>query len=103
MEAFFDTLTDTQLVHLSNLIDLSILKRKQNQQQFCRIFIGNIDTSAGYQAVHDQLVEDMKNIRSRKIYIDEEKRTAKITFKNAQLAKNAKVLLDELYNEVKIY
>jgi len=109
MDAFFDSLTDAQLVQLSGLIDLAILKRKKLQKQpqqvaeNCRILIENIDTTEGYQIVHDQLVEDMKNVRSRKIYIDEEKRTAKITFKTPALAKNAKILLDELYDEVKIY
>ncbi len=111
MDAFVDSLTDAQLVQLGAAIDLAILKRKQQQQrqpsppatEGCRILIPNIDTSEGYAVVHDHLVEDMQNVRSRKIYIDEEKRTAKITFKNPILAKNAKIFLDDLYDEVKIY
>ena len=69
-----------------------------------RIFIPFVDHCVnGYKEVHDRLVNEMGNVRSRKIYINEDKKTAKITFDNPEDALQAAEFLDREYEGVKIY
>jgi hypothetical protein len=99
MDEFFESFTDAQLLHFQTLIG-NIRKKRTNLR---RILVSDIDTSAGYKAIHDQFVTDMKHVRSIKIFIDEEQQTAKISFRTPALASAAKELLDELYDNVKLY
>ncbi len=104
MDVLFNSLSDAQLQCASAAIDAIILKRKKKQQtQGCHILISGLDTSEGHEVIHDRLVCELENIRSRKIYVDVMRNTAKLTFKNAILANNAKLLLDSIYEEVKVY
>ena len=68
-----------------------------------RLFIPYVQCPEGYAVVHDRLVGEMRDVRSRKIYINEERENAKITYDTPALAAKAKEHLDEFYEDIKIY
>lgn len=132
MESFLDSLTDEQLDLFQAGVEMVKLSRRVNRHPQAlavaaamapiatpsppppltpfkklsrhRIFIPFVDECRnGYKEVHDRLVNEMGDVRSRKIYINEDKKTAKITFENPDDASRAAEYLDREYEGVKIY
>lgn len=115
METFLSTLTIEQLKALKNTIKGEIFSRKQKVAPPVppkkkvhpienRIRISNIQNMTDeYEDTREDIMDAMGDIRSTRIYVDQEKREAIVTFENAELASKAVHLLRQKYHEVKIF
>lgn len=114
MEGFLCTLTVEQLKALKNTIKGELFSRKQKavpppQKKKVhpienRIRISNIQNMTDeYEDTREDIMDVMGDVRSTRIYVDQEKREAIITFENAELAARAVHLLRQKYHEVKIF
>ena len=56
-----------------------------------------------YEDTREDIIDAMGDIRSTRIYVDQEKREAIVTFENSDLAGKAVHLLRQKYHEVKIF
>lgn len=114
MEGFLCTLTTEQLKALKNTIKGELFSRKQKvvapqppkkvHPIDNRIRISNIQNMTDeYEDTRDDIIDAMGDIRSRRIFVDQEKREAIITFDSSDLAGKAVHLLRQKYHEVKIF
>lgn len=114
MEGFLSTLTTEQLKSLKNTIKGELFSRKQKvapppQKKKVhpienRIRISNIQNMTDeYEDTREDIIDAMGDIRSTRIYVDQEKREAIVTFENSDLASKAVHLLRQKYHEVKIF